>query len=137
MASTAASNTPVWPTYIERKKFKKKFNIIKSPSVIIAQTDHIRRGKIAHDEFMFALPEHFRNFIRDALCAHLRVLVVSGNLGRRDHMALLALELLLHASIKKECDMRVFLGFYVMRREFCVCGGVVKRRSTNLLCEPV
>jgi hypothetical protein len=67
IASTAAEYTPVWPTYRRISSHR---------STKSGQMSHIRRGKITHHELMFPHTEHISDFIRYALHAHLRVLIV-------------------------------------------------------------
>ena len=59
---------------------------------------------------MIVFLEDLRDFISNALEAHLWVLVIGSNSGRRDHVALFGFELFLDASVEKECDVDVFLG---------------------------
>jgi len=55
------------------------------------------------------------DLVGDSLHAHLWLLVVCGDLGRGDHVSLLAAELLLDTTIKEECDMRIL--FRLWRQE--------------------
>ena len=74
-------------------------------------TNHIGGCKIAHDELVVAFLEDLCNFISDALDAHLRILVIGGDFGRRDQVPFFSFELLLHTSVEKERDVGIFLGF--------------------------
>jgi hypothetical protein len=95
----------VWPTYVAPR-----VNFYLCERLSKKTTDHIRGCKIAHDELVIAFLEDLGNFISDALDAHLRILVIGGDFGRRDHVPLFGFELLLDASIEKERDVGVFLG---------------------------
>ena len=69
---------------------------------------------------MFTRPEYIGDFIRYALHAHLRVLIVRRNFRGRDHVALLRLKLLLHPAVEEERYVCVFL-------RFCQCTLSVSR----------
>ena len=71
---------------------------------------HVWGSEVAHDELVLALLDDLRDLLRDALDTHLRVLVVRRHLRRRDHVALLVLELLLDTAVEEESDVSVFLG---------------------------
>jgi predicted nucleic acid-binding Zn finger protein len=60
---------------------------------------------------MFPRPEHISDFIRYALHAHLRVLIVRRDFKGRDHVAVLRLELLLHPTVGEERYVCLFLRF--------------------------
>jgi hypothetical protein len=60
-----------------------------------------------------ALLHDLRDLVRDGLHAHPRLQVVRRDLGRRDHVPLLVVELRLDAAVEEERDVRVFLGFCV------------------------
>lgn len=74
-------------------------------------TNHIRRRKIAHDEFMLALLKDLDNLLSDTVNTHLRVFVVRGNLGRGNHVSLFVFELLLNATVEEKRYMCVLLSF--------------------------
>lgn len=78
--------------------------------VIPSMTDHVGRSKVAHDELVFAGLDNFGDLVCDSLDAHLGLFVVCGDLGGRDHVSLLALELLFDTSVEEEGDVGVFLG---------------------------
>ena len=59
---------------------------------------------------MLVRPNDLCDFIRDALHTHLRQLVVRRDFWRIDHVPFFPFELLLDASIEKECDMCILFG---------------------------
>lgn len=80
--------------------------------VITSMADHVGRSKVAHDEFVFAGLDDFGDLVCDSLDAHLGLFVVCGDLGGRNHVSLLALELLLDTSVEEEGDMGILFGLY-------------------------
>jgi hypothetical protein len=70
-------------------------------------------------------PDDLCDFIRDALHAHLRQLVVRRDFWRIDHVPFFPFELLLDASIEKESDMCILFGLCVQH-----VGGGGKPMST-------
>ena len=72
--------------------------------------DHVRRCEVAHDELVFILLYDLSNLVCDTLDAHRWLFIVGRDLGRRDHVALLVLELLLNTAVEEERDVRVLLG---------------------------
>ena len=78
--------------------------------VVTGMTNHVGRSKVAHDEFVFASLDNLGDLVGDTLDAHLGLLVVSGDLGRGDHVSFLALELLLDTTVEEEGNVGVFLG---------------------------
>jgi hypothetical protein len=77
----------------------------------IRATNHIRRGEIAHDEFMLAFLQDLGNLLCDTVNTHFRVFVVRGNFGRGYHVSLFVFELLLRAAVEEKGDVRIFFSF--------------------------
>ena len=75
-------------------------------------TCHIRRSKIAHDKVEFIALDNLGNFVSDTLDAHLGLLVIRVDFGRRHHVTCLSLELLLNTTVEEEGDVGVLLSFY-------------------------
>lgn len=73
-------------------------------------TDHVGRSEVVHDELEFTLGDALGHLLADGFGAHLGLMVVGRNLGRRDHIAHLARELLLDTSVEEESDVRVLFG---------------------------
>ncbi len=73
------------------------------------QSHHVGGSKVAHHELILACLDDLGNLVRNGLDAHLRLLVVGSNLGRRNHDALLARVLLLNTAVEEESDVRVLL----------------------------
>jgi hypothetical protein len=77
---------------------------------------------------MFPRPEHISDFIRYALHAHLRVLIVRRDFEGRDHVVLLRLELLLHPAVEEQRYVRIslFLPMYDISCPIGAEGGTTK-----------
>jgi hypothetical protein len=84
-------------------------NTLDSSLVDAGVADHIRRSKVVHDEVEVVLAKTLRHLGTDSSSAHLRVKVVGGNPGRRDHVAHFAGEILLDTTVEEESDMGVLL----------------------------
>jgi hypothetical protein len=72
--------------------------------------NHVRRGEVVHDKLVFALGNTLSHLLGDSHGGHLGLLVVSGDLGRRDHVAVLAIVLHFLATVEEESDVSVLLG---------------------------
>lgn len=86
-------------------------NTLSSSLVDTGMTNHIRGSKVVHDEIELVLSESLAHLVADVGGAHLGVLVVCGDLGRGDQVALLARELLLDTAVEEEGDVGVLLRF--------------------------
>jgi hypothetical protein len=73
------------------------------------RSHHVGGSKVAHHELVLPGLDDLGNLVRNGLDAHLRLLVVGSNLGRRNHDALLARVLLLDTAVEEESDVRVLL----------------------------
>jgi hypothetical protein len=60
---------------------------------------------------MLAVLKDLGNLVGDTVNTHLRVFVVRGDLGRRNHMSLFTFKLFLNTTIEEKGYMCVFLGF--------------------------
>lgn len=69
--------------------------------------DHVRGRKVVHHKGVAVLRNALGHAVGDGGSAHLGVEVVGGDLGRGDHVAVLARELLLDAAIEEEGDVGV------------------------------
>ena len=74
-------------------------------------TYHIRRGKVAHDKLVVSLFNLLRHFLCHAVCRHFRLLVVGGNFGAGDELAVFPIELLLDTTIEEESYVSILFGF--------------------------
>lgn len=83
---------------------------------IAGMSDHVGRGKVAHDEFVFLRLDRLGDRVGYSLGVHLGLLVVGGHLGGGDHDPLFALELLFDTSVEEERDVGVFLGLWRQAR---------------------
>jgi hypothetical protein len=72
--------------------------------------DHIRVGEVNDDYVERSLFRRLYDGIGNAGGAHLRLQIVRRYFRRLHHHALLAGKRLLHATVEKVCDMRIFLG---------------------------
>jgi hypothetical protein len=70
-------------------------------------TNHVWWCKVVHEELEFACSDALAQLLCDGHGAHLRLQVVRGYLGRRNHLALLVLELLLDTTIEEESDVSI------------------------------
>lgn len=75
------------------------------------KTHHIRRGKVAHDKLVLFLFNLLCHSLRHAMCRHFRLLVVGGNFGAGDELAVFTIKLLLDATIEKESYVSILFGF--------------------------
>lgn len=75
------------------------------------ETHHIRGGKVAHDKLILSLFDRLCYFLRHAMCRHFRLLVVGGNFGTGDELAVFTIKLLLDATIEEEGYVSVLFGF--------------------------
>lgn len=73
-------------------------------------SDHIGRGKVAHDEGVLAGLDLLGNFITNSSSRHLGFQVVGGDLGRGNQVTVLTVELGLGTSVEEEGDVGVLLG---------------------------
>ena len=72
---------------------------------------------------MLVLLDDLSNLVGDTLDAHTWLFVVGRNLGRRNHVALLILELLLDTAVEEECNVRILLSFCTnMSQDYCASG---------------
>ena len=74
---------------------------------------HVWRSEVAHDTLIRLGLDDLCDLLGNTLDTHLRVLVVGGNLRRRDHVALFVVELLLDTTVEEERDMRILLRFWM------------------------
>ena len=84
-------------------------NTLNSSVVDTGVTNHVGGSKVVHDELELVLANALGHLLANTGGAHLRVLVVGGNLGRGDHVAHLTRELLLNTTVEEEGDMGVLL----------------------------
>ena len=82
-------------------------NGLDSRLVHTSVTNHVRRGKVVHDELVLALGNTLGHLLGDTHGGHLGLLVVGGDLGRGDEVAFFVLELLLYTAVEEERDVRV------------------------------
>lgn len=75
------------------------------------ETYHIRRGKITHDKLVIPLFNLLCHFLRHAMCRHFRLLVVGGNFGAGDELAVFTIKLLLDTAIEEEGYVGILFGF--------------------------
>ena len=73
-------------------------------------TNHVGRSKVVHDKVELALSNTLGHLLTNTRGAHLRVLVVCGNLGRRNHVPHLTGELLLNTTVEEESNVGVLFG---------------------------
>lgn len=69
--------------------------------------DHVGRGKVVHEELELALLDALTELVGDGHGAHLGLLVVGGDTGRGDHVAVLVVELDLDTAVEEEGDVGV------------------------------
>jgi hypothetical protein len=113
VCSNAKNVTSLFTSIIDRlDSLVGSSNSNDSSIVITSVTDHVGGSKVAHDEFVLAGLDDLGNLVGDTLNRHLGLLVVGGDLGGGDHVSLLALELLLDTTVKKEGNVGVLFGFY-------------------------
>jgi len=79
-------------------------------------SNHVRRGKVVHDELKFALLNALGDLFCHTSSAHLRCLVVGCDTLVRGHQILrlitrLQREYFLYASVEKKCNVGVFFSF--------------------------
>lgn len=96
-------------------------------------TDHVRRGKVEHDELKFTLLDALARLVCDGHGAHLGLLIVGGNLGGRNHIALLILKLLLDAAVEKESNMGVLFGLSNVALLDALLGKPLREHIVHLL----
>ena len=75
------------------------------------ETHHIWRGKVAHDKLVRSLFNLLCDFLRHAVCRHFRLLVVGGNFGAGDELAVFTIKLLLDTTIEEEGYVSILFGF--------------------------
>lgn len=85
-------------------------NTLNSSVVDTSVANHVRRSKVVHDELELALGNALSCLLTNTGGAHLRVLVVRGDLGRGNHVAHLTGELLLNTTVEEESNVGVLLG---------------------------
>ena len=71
--------------------------------------NHVGRGKVVHEELKLALLDALAQLVGDGHGAHLGLLVIGGDAGRGDHVAVLVVELDLDTAVEEEGDVGVFL----------------------------
>jgi len=84
-------------------------NTLNSSVVDTSVANHVGGSKVVHDELELVLANALGHLLANTGGAHLRVLVVGGNLGRGDHVAHLTRELLLNTTVEEEGNMGVLL----------------------------
>lgn len=72
-------------------------------------TNHVGGSKVVHDKLEVALAKALGHLVTHGGSAHLGLEVIGGNLGRRDHVADLAGELLLNTTVEEESNVSVLL----------------------------
>lgn len=84
-------------------------NTLNSSVVDTSVANHVRRSKVVHDELELALANAVGHLLANTGGAHLRVLVVCGDLRRGNHVAHLTGELLLNTTVEEESNVGVLL----------------------------
>lgn len=71
--------------------------------------DHVRWSKVVHNEVELVLTDTLGHLLTNTSGAHLRVEVISGHLGRWDHVADFTGELLLDTAVEEEGNVSILL----------------------------
>lgn len=88
----------------------RRLNALDGGLIHARMTNHVRGRKVVHQELILAVCDPLSKFLGNRACAHFRVQVISGHLGRRNHLPVFSRELLLNTAIEEESDVRVLLG---------------------------
>lgn len=75
------------------------------------ETYHIRRGEVAHDKLVLPLFNFLCHFLCHTMCGHFRLLVVGGDFGAGDELAVFTIKLLLDTAIEEKGYVSILFGF--------------------------
>jgi len=84
-------------------------NSLDSGLIDSSVSNHIRRGKVAHNKGELASGNLLSNLVSHSLSRHLGLQVICGHLGRRDQIAVLSIELGLSTTVEEESDVGILL----------------------------